>query len=107
MGKRGAAKRGRIPTSQVPYGYTIAEDGTPQMNQEKAQIVRRIYHRYIHDGMGARAIARQLDEDEAPPPPPPPPRGRRASSGMIRRSSAFCGMRPTRAPGGTARPVMS
>ena len=59
MGKRGAAKRGRIPTSQVPYGYTIAEDGTPQVNQEKAQIVRRIYHRYIHDGMGARAIARQ------------------------------------------------
>ena len=67
MGKRGAAKRGRIPTSQVPYGYTIAEDGTPQVNQEKAQIVRRIYHRYIHDGMGARAIARQLDEDEVPP----------------------------------------
>ena len=67
MGKRGMAKRGRIPTSQVPYGYTIAEDGTPQMNQEKAQIVRRIYHRYIHDGMGARAIARQLDEDEVPP----------------------------------------
>ena len=67
MGKRGAAKRGRIPTSQVPYGYTIAEDGTPQVNQEKAQVVRRIYHRYIHDGMGARAIARQLDEDEVPP----------------------------------------
>ena len=67
MGKRGAAKRGRIPTSQVPYGYTITEDGTPQVNQEKAQIVRRIYHRYIHDGMGARAIARQLDEDEVPP----------------------------------------
>ena len=67
MGKRGMAKRGRIPTSQVPYGYTIAEDGTPQMNQEKAQVVRRIYHRYIHDGMGARAIARQLDEDEVPP----------------------------------------
>ncbi len=67
MGKRGAAKWGRIPTSKVPYGYTIAEDGTPQVNQEKAQIVRRIYHRYIHDGMGARAIARQLDEDEVPP----------------------------------------
>ena len=37
------------------------------MNQEKAQIVRGIYHRYVHDGMGARAIARQLDEDEVPP----------------------------------------
>ena len=67
MGKRGAAKRGRIPTSQVPYGYLIGEDGTPQVDEEEAQVVRRIYHHYVHDGMGARAIARLLEEDDVPP----------------------------------------
>ena len=67
MGKRGTAKRGRIPTSQVPYGYLIEEDGTPHVDEEKAQVVRRIYNHYIDDGMGARAIARLLEEDGVPP----------------------------------------
>ena len=30
MGKRGAAKQGRIPVSNVPYGYRVGEDGRPR-----------------------------------------------------------------------------
>ena len=68
MGKRGAAKRGRIPTSQVPYGYTIGEDRTPQVDEEEgADRAAQSTIGTSHDGMGARAIARQLDEDEVPP----------------------------------------
>ena len=31
MGKRGTAKQGRIPISNVPYGYCIGEDGRPEV----------------------------------------------------------------------------
>ena len=29
MGKRGAAKQGRVPTGGLPYGYRIGNDGMP------------------------------------------------------------------------------
>ena len=81
MGKRGAAKRGRIPTSQVPYGYLIREDGTPQVDEEKAKVVRRIYRHCLHDGMGVRAIVRLLEEDDVPPATP----GKRWHDSQIQR----------------------
>ena len=66
MGKRGAAKRGRIPSRRVPYGYVVGEDGTPQVDEEKAKVVRRIYRHCLHDGMGAPAIVRVLEADDVP-----------------------------------------
>ncbi len=66
MGKRGTAKQGRIPVSQVPYGYRVREDGTPEVDEERAEVVRRIFRQYVHEGMGGPAIARQLMAEGVP-----------------------------------------
>ena len=66
MGKRGAAKQGRIPTSQVPYGYCIDDNGAPGVDEACAEVVRRIFRQYVHEGMGGPAIARQLMAEGVP-----------------------------------------
>ena len=67
MGKRGTAKQGRIPISNVPYGYRIGEDGRPEVVETEAEIVRRVYRMYVHEGKGAPAITKQLNADGVPP----------------------------------------
>ena len=54
MGKRGTAKQGRIPVSNVPYGYRVGDDGRPEIVESEAQVVRRIYRMCVKDGLGAR-----------------------------------------------------
>ncbi len=66
MGKRGAAKQGRIPASQVPYGYCIGDNGAPAVDEACADVVRRIFRQYVYEGMGAPAIARQLMAEGVP-----------------------------------------
>ena len=66
MGKRGAAKRGRIPVNRVPYGYRITEEGAPAIDDERAEVVRRIFRHSVEDGMGAPAIAERLEADGVP-----------------------------------------
>ena len=66
MGKRGSAKQGRIPISNVPYGYCIGEDGRPEVVEAEAEVVRRVYRMYVRDGKGAPAITRQLNADGVP-----------------------------------------
>ena len=60
MGKRGSAKQGRIPISNVSYGCQIGEDGRPEV-AAAADVVRRVYRMYVREGKGAPAIARQVD----------------------------------------------
>ena len=66
MGKRGAAKQGRAPTGGLPYGYRIGDDGRPQVVEEQAEVVRRIFHMYVHEGMGSRSIAVRLTDEAIP-----------------------------------------
>ena len=66
MGKRGAAKQGRIPTSQVPYGYYTGDDGKPRIDEARAEVVRRIFRQYVHEGMGGPSVARQLMAEGVP-----------------------------------------
>ena len=63
MGKRGAAKQGRVPMGRLPYGYPIGHDGRPQAVEEQAKTVLRIFHMYVHEGMGASSIAVWLTEE--------------------------------------------
>ncbi len=58
MGKRGLAKQGRIPIGNVPFGYRVGEDGRPEVVESEAEVVRRIYRMYVHEGKGAPAITR-------------------------------------------------
>ena len=66
MGKRGSAKQGRIPVSNVPYGYRVGDDGRPEIVEEEAEVVRRVYRMSVNDGMGAYVIARQLTLEGVP-----------------------------------------
>ena len=81
MGKRGMAKQGRIPVSNIPYGYRIGEDGRPQVVEADADVVRRVFRMCVRDGMGARAIARQLNAKGVPL----PKAGRRWWDGQVNR----------------------
>ena len=66
MGKRGTAKQGRVPTGGLPYGYRIAADGRPEVVEEQAEVVRRIFHMYVHEGMGSPSIAVRLTDEGIP-----------------------------------------
>ncbi|MCY4582870.1 MAG: recombinase family protein [Chloroflexi bacterium] len=66
MGKRGAAKQGRIPISGIPYGYRIGSDGKPEVADAEAEIVQRIYRQYVDEGLGIQPITRQLMAEEIP-----------------------------------------
>ena len=68
MGKRGTAKQGRIPTGKLPYGYRTGDDGKPQIYEPQAEVVRRIFHMYVHDGMGSTTIAWRLVDEGVPAP---------------------------------------
>ena len=68
MGKRGAAKRGRIPTGGLPYGYCIGEGRKPEVVEIEAEVVRRIFHEYVHEGLGIPAIAWRLTDEGIPTP---------------------------------------
>ena len=66
MGKRGTAKQGRVPTGGLPYGYRIGDDGRPEVVEEQAEALRRIFHMYVHEGMGSHSIAVRLTDDGVP-----------------------------------------
>ena len=66
MGKRGAAKQGWMPVGRLPYGYRIGDDGRPQVVEEQAEIVRRIFHMYVHEGMESHSIAVRLTDEGVP-----------------------------------------
>ena len=68
MGKRGTAKRGRIPTGSLPYGYRTGDDGRPEIYEAEAEFVRRIFRQYVHEGMGSTSIAWQLMDEGVPAP---------------------------------------
>ena len=68
MGKRGAAKQGRIPVNNVPYGYRLGEGRRPVVEEAEAEVVRRVFHMYVREGMGARVIAKQLTAEGVPTP---------------------------------------
>ena len=66
LGKRGTAKQGRVPTGGLPYGYRIGDDGRPEEVAEQAEVVRRIFHMYVHEGMGSHSIAVRLTDEGIP-----------------------------------------
>ena len=81
MGKRGTAKQGRIPVSNVPYGYQIGEEGRPEVVEAEADVGHLVYRMYVRKGKGAPAITRQLNGDGVPL----AREGKRLYEGTIRR----------------------
>ena len=67
MGKRGAAKQGRIPVKALPYGYARGPHGEPLVDEYKALVVQRIYQLSL-DGVGLRRIMSTLTGEGIPAP---------------------------------------
>ncbi|MCY4417534.1 MAG: recombinase family protein, partial [Chloroflexi bacterium] len=66
LGKRGTAKQGRVPTGRLPYGYQVGQDGRAEVIEEQAEVVRRIFQMYVHEGMGSYSIAIRLTDEGIP-----------------------------------------
>ena len=64
MGKRGKAKQGRMPNGSVPYGYRTGADGKPEIHEPEAEVVRRIFRQYVHEGMVGMAITRAAGQGQ-------------------------------------------
>ena len=62
-----AMANGTLHHSHIPYGYIRGKDGNLEVDEEKAEIVRRIFDMYI-GGMGIKKIAVQLNEEGIPSP---------------------------------------
>jgi len=65
-GKKRRAMQGRNPGMKIAYGY-MADAGDLVIDQEKASIVRRIYHSFVA-GNSMMDIARQLNQQAVPAP---------------------------------------
>ena len=66
MGKRGSAKQGRMPAGAPPYGYRTGDDGKPKICEPEAEVVRRIFHMYVHEGLAGTPICERMTTDDAP-----------------------------------------
>ena len=66
MGKRGSAKQGRMPAGAPPYGYRTGDDGKPEICEPEAEVVRRIFHMYVHEGLAGTPICERMTTDDAP-----------------------------------------
>ena len=68
MGRRGAARNGRVPIHNVPYGYYVDEQRQPQVNEEQAAVIRRIFQLSTEENLGHRRIARIFNRQAVPTP---------------------------------------
>ncbi|MGM7702231.1 recombinase family protein [Pseudalkalibacillus sp. Hm43] len=69
-GKRQSAKRGNFTGSFAPYGYTKKKTDSSKtlVINEKAEIVQRIFHLYVHQNMGEKSIVKCLNNEGIPSP---------------------------------------
>ena len=63
FGKQVNAKRGRVPNRI--FGYERADNYNLIINPIEAEIIKKIFRMYVHEGLGCRKIAIQLNNDGA------------------------------------------
>lgn len=65
-GKAKSAEAGKVTFQyKKMLGYRKGTDGQPEIVPEEAEVIKRIYHRYL-DGCTLGQIKRELDEDKVP-----------------------------------------
>ena len=65
-GKAKSAEAGKVTFQyKKMLGYRKGADGQPEIVPEEAEVIKRIYHRYL-DGCTLGQIKRELDEDNVP-----------------------------------------
>jgi site-specific DNA recombinase len=63
------AREGRWPNGRIAFGYTRNERKELIPDERTAPVIRRIFTWYAAARLGAAAIARRLDAEQAPAPP--------------------------------------
>jgi site-specific DNA recombinase len=63
------AREGRWPNGRIPFGYARDEQKQLTPDERTAPVIRRIFKLYAAGRLGAAAIARRLDAEQAPAPP--------------------------------------
>ena len=63
MGKRGAARAGRIPAGRPLYGYTKDDEGKPVIDEHEAVVVSRLFDMYANERQGVPTIMRTLQAE--------------------------------------------
>ena len=63
MGKRGAARAGRIPAGRPLYGYTKDDEGRPVADANEAIVVNRLFHEYANKRQGVPTIMKTLEAE--------------------------------------------
>lgn len=67
-GQQQSMRKGKVHIAYAHFlGYQKGADGRPEIVEEEAEIIRRIYNLYL-SGWTIRHIAKQLTEDEIPTP---------------------------------------
>lgn len=61
------AERGDIKVQVLPYGYTYNKDQRWTVDEEKANVIRRIYNEYL-SGVGMQKISKMLTDEGIPSP---------------------------------------
>ncbi len=62
-GRRQKAREGKWNGGQAPFGYTLdSKNSMLVVNPEEAEIVKIIFEKYVHDGMGADSICNYLNQ---------------------------------------------
>ena len=64
MGKRGVARKGLVVTRQAPYGYYVDDDRHPQILEQEANVVRRIFREYAIENKRVQSIADDLNNEK-------------------------------------------
>lgn len=66
QGRENSAKEGNFISSVAPYGYDrIKIDNkywTLKINEKEAEMVKLVFHLYVHEGLGATMISHKLNE---------------------------------------------
>ena len=63
MGKKGAARAGRIPAGRPLYGYRKDAKGRPVVDEHEAIVVSRLFHEYANERQGVPTIMRTLQAE--------------------------------------------
>lgn len=69
-GKRQSARKGNFTGSIAPFGYNkvVINNKKTLVPNEYAEIVKKIFHLYIHENMGEQSIRKYLNKEEIPSP---------------------------------------
>ncbi len=66
-GQRRRMEAGVVFGNNSIYGFDLTL-GHLTVKEDEAQVVRHIYHKFLHEGKGTHVIARELYEEGVPPP---------------------------------------